>query len=360
MVSVIIPVYNIPKKLIARCIRSLSDQTYKDFEVILVDDGSSDEINAFADRLGEADSRIKVFHRERGGVSAARNFGVEKATGEYLMFVDADDYVSPLMLEQAVNLATEHDADVVYAAVKNVPPVRHCKSTGDPSFVMTLEGENGMELLRRQMMDVSVKDFSNADGSKIHRGPCARLVRASIAKQVPFPGDIKWGEDVLWNYRLIDRIEKAVVTKSIWYYYVQYDRSATRGYDPEHNRQLVDFFDTLKKEVIAYHPYLKKNYYVALLQFFAIVLWNIRKVPNSLMSREDKEKAVSEAWSSRPFDELSSLPIFFGDLSLELRLIFLAMRIPRGFHVYYCYTGLRDLMRGSSGSLDVVFKEKPQ
>lgn len=98
LISVIIPVYNI-KEYLPRCVESVCAQTYKNLEILLVDDGSTDGTGALCDELAKKDTRIRVFHKENGGSSTARNLGIENARGEYLGFVDSDDYISPDMYE---------------------------------------------------------------------------------------------------------------------------------------------------------------------------------------------------------------------------------------------------------------------
>ena len=99
LVSIIVPVYNIMEYL-PRCVESLRNQTYETIEILLVDDGSTDGTGALCDRLAAEDSRIRVFHKENGGSSSARNLGIAQAKGEYLGFVDSDDYVEPDMYER--------------------------------------------------------------------------------------------------------------------------------------------------------------------------------------------------------------------------------------------------------------------
>ena len=110
MVSIIVPIYNAEKKL-RRCVESILSQTFSDFELILVDDGSSDNSPAICDELQLNDSRIRVFHKENSGASSSRNFGIKKAKGEYLTFSDADDWVEPIWLEKMI--ANIHDTDLV-------------------------------------------------------------------------------------------------------------------------------------------------------------------------------------------------------------------------------------------------------
>lgn len=103
-VSIIVPVYN-NQKFIEKCIRSLLRQTHEDLEIIGIDDGSQDQSGVILDRLAAGDSRLRVFHQKNGGVGSARNLGIEKATGDYLTFVDGDDYISKDYIEHLVQAA---------------------------------------------------------------------------------------------------------------------------------------------------------------------------------------------------------------------------------------------------------------
>lgn len=103
LISVIVPVYRVEEYL-ERCVKSILSQTYKNLEVILVDDGSPDQCPAICDACAEKDARVKVIHQENKGLSGARNAGIDAASGEYLAFVDSDDYVSPHFIEELYQL----------------------------------------------------------------------------------------------------------------------------------------------------------------------------------------------------------------------------------------------------------------
>ena len=111
LVSIIIPVYKVEKYL-PNCIESILRQTFKDFELILVDDGSPDNCGEICEEYAQKDSRIKVVHQPNGGLSAARNSGIDIAKGDYLTFIDSDDFVFPHYLEILVKLCQENDADM--------------------------------------------------------------------------------------------------------------------------------------------------------------------------------------------------------------------------------------------------------
>lgn len=117
-ISVIVPVYKVERYL-EQCVRSIQKQTYKEIEIIIVDDGSPDKCPEICDELAKKDTRIRVIHKENGGLSDARNYGIEAATGDYLVFIDSDDYWdSDTALEECVNLSISLDADVTIFGFK--------------------------------------------------------------------------------------------------------------------------------------------------------------------------------------------------------------------------------------------------
>ncbi len=114
LISVIVPVYKV-EAFLPKCVDSIRNQTYKDLEIILVDDGSPDNCGAMCDAFAEEDPRIKVIHKPNGGLSDARNAGIEIASGEYLGFVDSDDWIEPEMYETMLALAQKHEVKLVCA-----------------------------------------------------------------------------------------------------------------------------------------------------------------------------------------------------------------------------------------------------
>ena len=118
MISVIIPIYNVSQYL-SQCIDSVLAQSYRDLEIILVDDGSMDRTPEILDRLAEKDDRIRVIHKENGGATSARLCGVKVATGEWIGFVDGDDYIEPEMYEMLIGNAKKYGADIKESILSN-------------------------------------------------------------------------------------------------------------------------------------------------------------------------------------------------------------------------------------------------
>ena len=125
LISVIIPVYNAAKYL-PRCVKSVQAQTHKNLEIILVDDGSKDNSPQLCDAFAAQDPRVKVFHKPNGGVSSARNVGLDNARGEYIGFVDADDEVHPQMYEILLTHLTQHKAGVAACQAHRIKENQKC------------------------------------------------------------------------------------------------------------------------------------------------------------------------------------------------------------------------------------------
>ena len=119
LLSIIVPVYNV-EKYIERCIKSILNQSFTNFELILVDDGSPDNCGKICDEYKKKDSRIKVIHKKNGGLSDARNAGIERAKGEYIAFVDSDDFINKYMYEILYKNAKKWDADISICNFKMV------------------------------------------------------------------------------------------------------------------------------------------------------------------------------------------------------------------------------------------------
>lgn len=143
-ISVIIPVYKVQDYL-ERCVRSICRQTFANLEIILVDDGSPDNSGKMCDSMAEQDDRIFVIHKENGGLSDARNAGVEKATGDYIAFVDSDDWYDPSMLEILYSLCEDNDAEIAECSYRNIYEGRVQAETECSGLVMEFTSAQAIE-----------------------------------------------------------------------------------------------------------------------------------------------------------------------------------------------------------------------
>ncbi len=142
MISIIVPVYNV-EKYIEKCLESIMSQSYSDFEVLVIDDGSTDDSGMIADRCAERDPRITVFHKDNGGLSDARNYGIDRAKGEYFCFIDSDDWIEHDYLEELMNLLTTERACIAICAYMRNPGDEEPQNVQNPG----INCETGIEAI---------------------------------------------------------------------------------------------------------------------------------------------------------------------------------------------------------------------
>ncbi len=211
LISIIIPAYNI-ENYIAKCLDSLLNQTYKNLEIIVVDDGSSDNTGNVIDNYVSKYENIKVIHKNNGGVSAARNSGIEVANGDYIGFVDGDDTVDKEMFKVLIDNAIKYEADISHCGYKMVFPSRidYYYNTG-----MLVEQDNKLGL----------KDLIL--GERVEPGLVNKLYKKELFKTVRMNEKIKINEDLLANYYLFKQSKKSVFYDKCMYSYILRKNSAS-------------------------------------------------------------------------------------------------------------------------------------
>ena len=224
IVSIVIPIYNPPEISFKRCMESVLAQTYKELEIILVDDGSAPQFAAEIDGWSDRDTRIHIVHKENGGVSSARNLGVSLAKGKYISFVDADDCVTDNWLEKAVKIAEDNDADIIYGRVCMVD--RTPDQVIENPDIHTLKYEEA-ELWKVQKMFLFNNGTPLPDLPYVDFGPCGKLFQTDIVKQVNFPINLPLAEDQVFNHAVLHKSTRVIVTNIPAYYYVFNNDSAT-------------------------------------------------------------------------------------------------------------------------------------
>lgn len=210
-ISVIIPIYNTAEYL-PRCLDSILNNTYQNLEVICINDGSIDESAVILERYAAADSRIISVNKANAGVSAARNTGLDIATGDFIAFVDSDDWVHPQYFETLVLVQGQTEADIVI-----------CK------YIST--GEHNQEFNQIDLKTVEVTSVSNTDAMKI--GQLKRLVWGRLYKRSSISGlrfeiGLQWGEDTVFSISTLGRDSNIALVGSELYYYFQRETSAMR------------------------------------------------------------------------------------------------------------------------------------
>lgn len=210
-VSVIVAAYNI-QDYIVKCLESIANQTYKNLEVIVVDDGSSDNTGKLADEFAENDNRFIVIHKENGGVSSARNRGIDVAGGDFIGFVDGDDTIENDMYEMLVNNAIKYDADISHCGYKLVENAKETLIHGTGNIIIQDRKKGILDLM---------------DGSLIEPGIWNKIFRKKIVGDTRLDEGLKINEDLYFNILLFNKANKSVFEDKAKYYYIKRENSST-------------------------------------------------------------------------------------------------------------------------------------
>ena len=205
LISIIVPVYKVEKYL-DRCVESIVNQTYTNLEIILVDDGSPDNCPAICDKWAEKDNRIRVIHRENGGLSDARNAGIDIAAGDYIGFIDSDDYIEPDMYKKLLTVIHETNSDIALCNIRTVyEDNENSFSYKDTDITTVFNNAAAMSAL--------IDDF-------IRQVVWNKLYKADIIKDIPF--DVgKYHEDEFWSYKVIGKSSQVALIEYTGYNYLQ-------------------------------------------------------------------------------------------------------------------------------------------
>ncbi len=213
-VSIIVPVYNAEKNL-NTCIESLKNQSFKNIEILLVDDGSTDRSGEICDNYKNLDNRIHVFHKKNGGVSSARNLGIDKSSGKYIMFCDSDDWIESDCIEVLYNKIVKFDSDIIYSGIYreeyfNTEKVKDKVSALSNELYLNINELSGY--LEYILNSIESPFLS----------PCAKLYRTNIIREnkLYFNEKMVCLEDFCFNIQFLKYTNKLYFSKDIKYHYI--------------------------------------------------------------------------------------------------------------------------------------------
>lgn len=234
LISVIIPVYNIKIDYLESCIDSILQQTYCQFEVVIVNDGSCTECATQLEKIKEKDSRIFVFHKKNEGVSAARNFGLDHSRGEYIVYADGDDVLTPYYFEDGIRKLKENTADIVIGKIINTTSRSIFDFVSSPKGKEKLLEKKDLLDFRRHVFSKKEKDWGKDENGALFNfeGCWAHIVRREVAEKELFIKGISVGEDTIWALQ-ISNSEKAYricLVYEVWYLYIQNEGSVLHSY----------------------------------------------------------------------------------------------------------------------------------
>lgn len=227
LISIVIPVYQ-TEKYLWRCVESVMEQSYTNIQILLIDDGSTDKSPAICDNLALMDNRIKVIHQQNGGISSARNTGLSNASGEYIAFLDSDDFLHRHFLKYLLYHCVKHQAQLAACGLYT--------GSGTDFDGLSIKG------------DIQIFDRKEAFLShRLKAGVVGKLYKKELFKDLSFPVSDHFNyEDEALIYKLMYRSEQVVVTSKTLYYYYQNPSSTTRK---ENHYKPTDFYEVLKERI---------------------------------------------------------------------------------------------------------------
>lgn len=244
LISVIIPVYKV-KEFLPRCIDSVINQRYRDLEIILVDDGSPDDCGLICDDYSKRDSRIKVIHKKNGGLSDARNAALDIIQGEFVTFIDSDDFVSEFYVENLYRAIKEEQCDISASW-----------------FINYYDGDKipGAEEVKKSEIKVftrndAYKKMLYQDGFEV--SAWGKLYRSWLFEDVRYPVG-KLYEDIPTTYKLIEKTNKIAIISQVDYYYFQRKDSIAQSDFNNKKMDGINHMNELRKFISENYPWLKR------------------------------------------------------------------------------------------------------
>ena len=310
LISVIVPVYNVAQYL-EKSIASIQKQTYQNLEIILVDDGSTDESGRLCDSIAEQDDRVLVLHKNNEGLSQARNDGMKQAHGDYLIFIDSDDYIHPDMIQSLYEQLIQEEADVSSCGVMNVYANDESPQSANQDDYFVCDSQT---FLTEYLI-----------GEKIPGTICNKLIKREIATALSFPKGLIY-EDAYYHFDLIKLAKKYVVnTKPYYYYFHRGDSITTKPY-AEKDLAYIDIYQKFYNEVVKNYPDLKEVAFFRLAYAHFFILDKMLLVEDY---REIKEYPAIYHFLKKHAFSIFKNPIFRMGRRISALALFLNIRLYR-------------------------------
>lgn len=244
--SIVLPVYNVEKYL-NRCIESIEHQSFNDYEIILVDDGSKDQSYEICENWGKSDSRIKVIHKENAGLGYARNTGLEAATGKYIFFIDSDDYILPHTLDNVYKRIKEEKADAVFFGFSRVDKNGKCVFQLKPNPEKTYYS-NFEEIKNVLLAEFIARDPRTgiSRSLRISAWNCCISLDFLRENNIKFVSEREYiSEDIYFYIELFAKLQSVSIICDVFYCYCQNEGSVTFSYKPDRFLKLKTFYQKI-------------------------------------------------------------------------------------------------------------------
>lgn len=263
--SIIIPIFNTPKELLVSCFNSVSNQSFYDYEVIIINDGSTLECKKNIEELSKCFDDVIVINKTNEGVSKARNVGIQKATGEYIIFIDADNTLPDDTLKiYSENIEKAPDliiglsvlgSRIIKDGVDNINIDNQNINENNNDYYKQI---NNKEELINHLLTGRLKKFYYKNGY-FADGPCGKLFRTEIAKKIEFPENLKWDEDTIWLLEFIKNCNKIIYLRKHLYNTIEFEYSATRKFRENCLNEFIDVC-IAEDKLNSYYPACKSAF----------------------------------------------------------------------------------------------------
>jgi len=244
LISIIVPVYNV-EKFLSQCIESIINQTYHNLEIILINDGSTDDSGKICDEYAMKDKRIKVIHQENSGVSNARNRGLDVASGEYIAFVDADDWIAEDMYEYMLKKAKKSNAEIVKCLQTIVYSNQNIQDNLIQNEILIDMKKDRTRMISQVIVNGKMPSFS------------LMLIKKDVIDNLRFDTELIIGEDLLFVMNLYLSVHSMIWCDKYFYYYRIHENSATNS--AEKNKKML--LNLLKLYAKIKNLFINKNIY---------------------------------------------------------------------------------------------------
>jgi len=245
LIDIIVPVYNTPRNDLERCLNSILNQTFNNYIVYIIDDGSNDETKDYLDNYVKDKDSFIVKHISNNGVSNARNLGIDISNSKYIAFVDADDTVESTFLEEAYNLAEDNNLDLIVGGYNEVKDNTIIRTRLSEPGLHIFEGDNidkFMEKLLSGKTNENNKEIGDCPTGRIY----TRLFKRNSIDNLRFYSNIHMSEDTLFMIDYVTKVNKIGVIDKVWYNYYVNDYSISNG---TKNKILIDRVKEFIKEI---------------------------------------------------------------------------------------------------------------
>ncbi|MGV3461102.1 MAG: glycosyltransferase family 2 protein [Flavobacterium sp.] len=335
-VSIVVPVYNVEHYL-DKCIESMLAQTYTNFEVVLVNDGATDNSGKICDAWAQKDSRIKVVHKQNGGVASARNAGIEKSKGEYLYFVDPDDYIVPNLLQENIESCKGKAYDIIIFGFVKDTVKADGSVTQEPVYANNMALDN-----QEEIRSGLVEYLSSSNGFSLW----TKIVRKGLFTEngIEFP-KMRRGEDIFVSLDLYRNAKSIKINKGAYYHYLI--ASNTNKSDPELIPNHILNFKKLYNLFYSKGDSKKLNYIfkVFMLWFFYVVPANI--VGDKKASMKEKVNQLRVLMDDTDIQKYVSVFLQKPGLS-KIQKVYLKLFRAKSARIFYLLTaGLRFIKNNS-------------